>query len=395
MQCILAVNGGSSSLKCGLYEPATDAAHLRYRFQLGNALGTPSLEITDGQGQELAQLQPDFSQIATSQRHLSALALVLDWIDAELPDVEILAVGHRVVHGGEQFSTPRRVDDALIDSLHQLSPLAPLHQPYNIELIQACRARLPGTAQLACFDTMFHVGQSALERRYAIPARFTADGIQRYGFHGLSYQYIQRQLARQGRGMGHSLICHFGSGASICAVRDGRSVASSMGFTALDGLPMGSRCGSIDPSVLLYLMRHYAMDIDMLEQMLNKQSGWLGVSGVSSDMLELHASDKPEAQEAIEMFCYRAALEIGRLSAAMQGLDRIVFTGGVGENDADIRARILQRLAWLGVALDPRANESGAMLISTPDSSIEVLVIPTHEGAMIAQHCHEMLGQPA
>jgi acetate kinase len=392
MQCILAVNGGSSSLKCGLYEPVADTAQLRYRFKLGNALGTPSLEITDGQGHELAQLHPDFSQIASSQRHLSALALVLDWIDAELSEIEILAVGHRVVHGGEQFSAPRRVDDALIDSLHQLSPLAPLHQPYNIELIQACRSRLPGTPQLACFDTMFHAGQSELERHYAIPERFTADGIQRYGFHGLSYQYIQRQLTRQGRGMGHSLICHFGSGASMCAVRDGHSVASSMGFTALDGLPMGSRCGSIDPGVLLYLMRHYAMDLDTLEQVLNKQSGWLGVSGVSSDMLELHASNKPAAQMAIEMFCYRAALETGRLSAAMQGLDRIVFTGGVGENDADIRARILQRLAWLSVAFDPRANERGAMLISTPDSRVEVLVIPTHEGAMIAQHCHEMLG---
>ncbi len=393
MQCILAVNGGSSSLKCGLYEPSGDASQLRYRFKLNNALGTPSLTITDGQGHTLAQLDPDFSQIASSQRHLKALAVVLDWIAEQLPEVEIMAVGHRVVHGGEQFSAPAEVNDALVDSLHQLSPLAPLHQPYNIALIEDCRTRLPAIPQIACFDTMFHVGQSELERHYAIPARFTADGVQRYGFHGLSYQYIQRQLAAQGRGLGRSLICHFGSGASMCAVRDGRSVASSMGFTALDGLPMGSRCGNIDPGVLLYLMRHYALDIDTLEQVLNKQSGWLGVSGVSSDMLELHASDKPAAQVAIEMFCYRAALETGRLGVAMQGLDRIVFTGGVGENDADIRARIIARLEWLGVAIDPGANQGGATVISSADSRIEVLVIPTHEGAMIAQHCHEMLGE--
>jgi acetate kinase len=238
---------------------------------------------------------------------------------------------------------------------------------------------------------MFHIGQSPLERHYAIAARFTADGIQRYGFHGLSYEYIQRQLAAQGEGRGHSLLCHFGSGASMCAVRDGRSVASSMGFTALDGLPMGSRCGSIDPGVLIYLLRHYALDVDTLEQLLNRQSGWLGVSGVSSDMRELHASQAPAAEDAIEMFCYRAALETGRLISAMQGVDRMVFTGGVGENDADIRARILKRLAWLGIRVDAGANAAGEQLISAPDSRVQVRVMPTHEGAMIAQHSFELL----
>ncbi|WP_020682219.1 acetate/propionate family kinase [Marinobacterium rhizophilum] len=391
MKCILAVNGGSSSLKCGLYEPGKGVSKLRYRFKLSDALGTPSLAITDGQGHQLAQLNPDFSQVPSSQRHLSELKLVLDWIATHLPEIEIQAAGHRVVHGGEQFSAPTLVDDTLIESLHQLSSLAPLHQPYNIALIRACQKYLPGIPQVACFDTMFHVGQSELERYYAIPARYTQDGIHRYGFHGLSYQYIQRQLETQRRGLGRSLICHFGSGASMCAVRDSLSVASSMGFTALDGLPMGSRCGNIDPGVLLYLMRHYALDIDALEQILNKQSGWLGVSGVSSDMLELHASGTPAAEAAIDMFCYRAALEAGRLSAAMEGLDRVVFTGGVGENDADVRARILKRLKWLGVTVDPAANAAGSTLISGPDSQVDVLVIPTHEGAMIAQHCHELL----
>ncbi|ANG64048.1 acetate kinase [Marinobacterium aestuarii] len=392
MKCILAVNGGSSSLKCGLYEPGTSVPQLRYRFKLGDALGTPELSITGGQGEKLALLHPDFSQIASSQRHLMALTLVLDWIDENLPDCSIEMVGHRVVHGGQLFSAPVRVDDELIEALHQLSPLAPLHQPFNIELIQACRARLPGLEQVACFDTMFHAGQSSLERQYAIPARFTQDGIQRYGFHGLSYDFIQHQLATQGLGLGHSLICHFGSGASMCAVKDGHSVASSMGFTAVDGLPMGSRCGNIDPGVLLYMQRHYGLDIEALEQILNRQSGWLGVSGISSDMLELHCSASDAAGFAIDMFCYRAALEAGRLSAAMEGLDRIVFTGGVGENDADIRGRIGKRLAWLGVKLDAAANTAGDTLISHPDSRIEVLVIPTHEGAMIAQYCHEMPG---
>jgi acetate kinase len=392
MMCILAVNGGSSSLKCGLYEPGADVPRLRYRFKLGDALGTPELSITGDRGQKLALLHPDFSQIASNQRHLTALTLVLDWIDQNLPDCTIKMVGHRVVHGGQQFSAPVRINDDLIAALHHLSPLAPLHQPFNIELIQACRERLPGLVQIACFDTMFHAGQSSLERQYAIPARFTRDGIQRYGFHGLSYEFIQRQLAVLGRGLGHSLICHFGSGASMCAVKDGRSIASSMGFTAVEGLPMGSRCGNIDPGVLLYMQRHYGLDIDALEQILNKESGWLGVSGISSDMLELHSSEADAAEFAIDMFCYRAALETGRLSAAMEGLDRIVFTGGVGENDADIRARIGKHLEWLGVKLDAAANTAAETVISHPDSRIEVLVIPTHEGAMIAQHCHEMAG---
>ena len=391
MLCILTVNGGSSSLKCGLYTPGHEGLRLQYRFQFGNALGDAILSITDGQGQQLDRQHPEFDAIAPKQRHLSALALILDWIDTRLPEISIIAAGHRVVHGGNRFSAPTRIDDAVIDSLQQLSPLAPLHQPYNIELIQACRARFPALLQVACFDTMFHAGQSPLERHYAIAARFTADGVQRYGFHGLSYEYIQRQLAAQGEGLGQSLICHFGSGASMCAVRDGQSVASSMGFTALDGLPMGSRCGSIDPGVLIYLLRHYALDVDTLEQLLNRQSGWLGVSGVSSDMRELHASQAPAAEDAIEMFCYRAALETGRLISAMQGFDRMVFTGGVGENDADIRARILKRLAWLGIRVDGSANAAGEQLISAPDSRVQVRVMPTHEGAMIAQHSFELL----
>ncbi|MFC6671698.1 acetate/propionate family kinase [Marinobacterium aestuariivivens] len=391
MNCILAVNGGSSSLKCGLYEPADGVPLLRYRFQLGDAMGTPRLDIRDGTGRSLEQLSPDFSRIASSQRHLAALDLVLDWIQANLPDCRLMAAGHRVVHGGELLAAPTRVDDELIATLQRFSPLAPLHQPFNIELIEGCRRRLPGLLQVACFDTMFHVGQSRIERHYALPHRYTEDGIQRYGFHGLSYEFIQRQLEARGEGLGRSLLCHFGAGASMCGVRDGRSIASSMGFTAVEGLPMGSRCGSIDPGVLIYLMRHYALDVDGLEHLLYKQSGWLGVSGISSQMLELHKSADPLADEAIEMFCYRAALEAGRLSAAIEGCDRLVFTGGVGENDADVRARMLTRLQWLGVEFDEAANARGDERISTAGSRVQVWVIPTHEGAMIAQHVLEKL----
>ncbi|NVK40444.1 MAG: acetate/propionate family kinase [Oceanospirillaceae bacterium] len=391
MRLILAVNGGSSSLKCGLYEPSGNTPQLRYRLQLKDALGKPKLEIRHGDGKALEQRAPDFSRIAADHRHVAALNLVLDWIETELSHCELLAVGHRVVHGGAELAAPMPVDDALIETLRGFNPLAPLHQPFNIELIEACRRRLPSVPQTACFDTMFHVGQSPLERRYALPRRFAEEGVQRYGFHGLSYAYIQRQLDALGEGQGRSLLCHFGAGASMCAVRDGHSVASSMGFTAVDGLPMGSRCGNLDPGVLIYLMRRHGLDADALEKLLYKESGWLGVSGVSAEMLDLHASSDPHADEAIEMFAYRAALEAGRLSAALQGCDRIVFTGGVGENDANVRTRMLSRLGWLGIRLDPAANSRGDAVISTTDSAIEVRVIPTHEGTMIAQHVLEKL----
>ncbi|GGO82390.1 acetate kinase [Marinobacterium nitratireducens] len=391
MKLVLAVNGGSSSLKCGLYEPVDGVPQLRYRLQLKDALGAARLEIRHGDGAALEQRAPDFSRIEPGRRLVAALNLVLDWIGSELSHCELLAVGHRVVHGGAELARPMPVDDDLMERLRGFNPLAPLHQPFNLELIQACRRRLPALLQVACFDTMFHVGQSPLERRYALPRHFADEGVQRYGFHGLSYEYVQRRLEQRNEGRGRSLLCHFGAGASMCAVQDGRSIASSMGFTALEGLPMGSRCGNIDPGVLIYLMRQHGLDPDALERLLYKESGWLGVSGVSAEMLELHRSPDPRADEAIEMFAYRAALEAGRLSAALEGCDRILFTGGVGENDADVRARMLRRLGWLGVRLDEDANARGDELISLPDSPVRAFVIHTHEGAMIAQHVLEQL----
>ena len=237
---------------------------------------------------------------------------------------------------------------------------------------------------------MFHAGQSKLEQNYALPKKYTDEGIHRYGFHGLSYEYIQRQLSQLNDNPLNTIVCHLGAGASMCAIKDGQSIASSMGFTAVDGLPMGSRCGSIDPGVLLYLQRHHHMSADELETLIYKQSGWLGVSGISSDMLELHNENSPEAEHAIDMFCYRAALEIGRLSAALEGLEQIVFTGGVGENDADVRERILNRCTWLGATFSPQANQNGEPLICESGSKIKIRVIPTNEEAMLAIHALEI-----
>lgn len=391
MDTLLTVNGGSSSLKCALYTPTDGVLDNLYTFKLANILGDARITVLDSQGACVHKGALDLSALGREERHQAALHAVLNWISMHCPDSHLTGFGHRVVHGGEQFSAPVLIDDKALAALEAFIPLAPLHQPYNLTLIRACQTLAPLLPQVACFDTMFHVGQPKVERNYALPRKFSEAGIHRYGFHGLSYEFIQRQLNMLGSGQRNTIICHLGAGASMCAVKNGRSVASTMGFTAVDGLPMGSRCGNIDPGVLLYLQRHYGMDADALEALLNKESGWLGVSGVSADMLELHRSDNPHAEEAIEMFAYRIALELGRLSAALEGVEQIVFTGGVGENDADLRRRVLQRAGWLGVRYDDAANNANAAVISTADSAIEVRVIPTNEEAMIAQHVREVL----
>ncbi len=394
MQTILTVNGGSSSLKCALFSAQPQGLTPLYVFKLGNILDTPRISITDAQGKSLAAPEIDVSAIPVAQRHQAALGTVLDWLAEHAPEYPITAFGHRVVHGGEHFSAPVVVNDNTLEALRAFVPLAPLHQPYNLRLIEACQQLAPTLPQIACFDTMFHVGQPAVERHYALPRKLTEEGIQRYGFHGLSYEFIQTRLAEISlqAATANTIICHLGAGASMCAVKAGKSVASTMGFTAVDGLPMGSRCGNIDPGVMLYLQRHHGMDADALEKLIYKESGWLGVSGISSDMLTLHRSEAPEAEEAIAMFAYRIALEVGRLSAALQGLEQIVFTGGVGENDADIRARVLEQSQWLGINIDEKANQANRSLISTPDSAVTVRVIPTNEEAMIALHVTECVG---
>ncbi|MBN1006291.1 acetate/propionate family kinase [Amphritea pacifica] len=395
MGLVLTVNGGSSSLKCALFSRHEKKVEPLYQFKLGNILNTPVMKVLSSEGKTLEKLEPDMTSIEVDDRHQACLNLVIQWVRKQLPDSRICAFGHRVVHGAEAFSDPVMITPDIMKALEELIPLAPLHQPYNLKLIRACQQLEPELPQIACFDTMFHIGQPQVERHYAIPRKYTEAGIHRYGFHGLSYEYIQRSLEQIGKGAesDNTIICHLGAGASMCAVRQGRSIASSMGFTAVDGLPMGSRTGNIDPGVLLYLQRHYGMDTDQLENFLYKESGWLGVSGISSDMIALEQSDQPEAEEAVAMFAYRAALEIGRLSAALQGLDQLVFTGGVGENDSKLRKRICDQLEWLGVKLNKSANKEGEAIISKASAKVIVRVIPTNEEAMIALHTGEVLAE--
>lgn len=391
MSSILTVNGGSSSLKCALYELENGATRLRYGFKLSNILGDARAKISAADGQLLADLRPDFSAITREGRHQACLDLVFSWLRQQPDAREIAGISHRVVHGGEIFSDPVIITDTILSQLQAFIPLAPLHQPYNLCLIEACHNLLPEVPQVACFDTMFHAGQPKEAQQFALPRKYTDEGVRRYGFHGLSYEFIQRQLVKLDAGRNRTLVAHLGAGASMCAIKNGQSLTSTMGFTAVEGLPMGSRTGSIDPGVLLYLMRHHHMDADQLESLLYKESGWLGVSGVSSDMQELLASDNPHAKEAVDLFTYRAAREIGSLSAALEGLDQIVFTGGVGENSAPIRAAICARSAWLGVEIDTTANAANAAVISTPASKVVVRVIPTDEEAMLALHGRELL----
>ncbi|MBR9884698.1 MAG: acetate/propionate family kinase [Oceanospirillales bacterium] len=392
MDTILTVNGGSSSLKCGLYTLRDEGLHCLYHLKLGNLLGeTARFDIMDERDAPLEHLDLDFSAIDPELRHQAALKHVLSWLQEHLSEVNLVATGHRIVHGGDRFSAPILIGETELEQLKRYIPLAPLHQPYNLKLLEACGDLAPDIPRVGCFDTMFHSRQPRLERLYAIPRELSDAGVHKYGFHGLSYDYIQHQLAAIGCGQLKTVVCHLGAGASMCAIKDGHSIASSMGFTAVDGLPMGSRCGNLDPGVLLYLMHEHQMGLEQIEDLIYKQSGWLGVSGISSDMITLHQSESPAAQEAIDLFCYRAALELGRLSAALEGLEQLVFTGGVGENDADVRARILSRSRWLGIEFDTNANERHDRRIDTDGSAVSVRVIPTNEEAMIAQRVAELL----
>ncbi|MBS3934692.1 MAG: acetate/propionate family kinase, partial [Sulfuritalea sp.] len=309
-------------------------------------------------------------------------------------DRRIVAVGHRVVHGGESYSQPIRIDDAHFSRLKDFIPLAPLHQPHNLAGIEALRAALPGVPQIACFDTAFHRSQPSIAQLFALPRRITAQGVRRYGFHGLSYEYIAAVLPQHldaGRANGRVIVAHLGNGASMCGMVGRKSQASTMGFTAVEGLMMGTRTGALDPGVLLYLMDYDGMDAQALTHLLYKESGLLGVSGISSDMRVLLASDQPEAKEAVDLFCYRIVREIGSLAAALGGLDALVFTGGIGEHAAPVRAMVCKPLGWLGLDFDVAANAGGAECISTPASRVAALVLPTNEEWMLARHTAGLL----
>ena len=333
---------------------------------------------------------PDLELPAESD-HRTALARLLDWLTKQTGS--LVAVGHRVVHGGQRFSTPLRVDQASLAELNLLVPLAPLHQPHNLAAIQALLDAQPELPQIACFDTAFHSRLPSVARNFALPAELTDAGVHRYGFHGLSYEYIASVLpsvaGEQARR--RIVVAHLGNGASLCALKNRQSVDTTMGLTALDGLPMGTRCGSLDPGVVLYLIAVENMPVGAVNDILYNRSGLLGVSGISNDMRTLLASTDPRAQAAVDLYVYRLKRELGALIGALEGLDGLVFTGGIGENAAPIRARLCESLQWLGVSIDLDANQANASCISHASSTIPVWVIPTNEELMIARHALALL----
>jgi acetate kinase len=319
------------------------------------------------------------------------MGVILGWLREHADGVSLIAAGHRVVHGGLAYDRPVRIDNAVLESLQSLVPLAPLHQPHNIAAVRAVaeiEGRLP---QVACFDTAFHRTQARVAQTFAIPRALTEQGVRRYGFHGLSYEYIARRLPDVVPGARRVVVAHLGSGASMCAIADGRSVESTMGFTAVDGLPMGTRTGALDPGVVLYLLQELGYDAGRIERLLYKESGLLGVSGISNDMRDLLASSEPAARDAVELFVYHICKHLGGLAAALGGIDTLVFTAGIGENAAPVREAVCRNAAWLGLRLDPAANERNGPCISTADSAVSAWVIPTNEELMIAIHTLALL----
>lgn len=384
-KAIAVLNEGSSSLKFALFRCEKTEPALVVRGQIEGIGGAPRLKAKDANGAKLAD---EGVALAGDNAHLAAFKHVAAWIEKRVPQLQIAAVGHRVVHGGMDFTAPVLVDDEVLQRLEALVPLAPLHQPHNLTAIRAVRAASPELPQVACFDTAFHRGRSSVVERYALPDRFYRSGILRYGFHGLSYEYIARSLRHIAPEIagGRVIVAHLGSGASLCAIKDGRSVDTTMGFSVLDGLPMGTRCGSLDPGVLLYLLRHGGMSPDQIERLLYDESGLLGISGVSNDMRDLLASPETMAREAVEYFVLRTNRELGALVAILGGLDALVFTAGIGEGSAEIRARVCRAAGWLGIELDESANLAGGPCISRSKASPSVWVIPTDEERMIALH---------
>jgi acetate kinase len=385
-QAVLSLNAGSSSIKFGLYRLSDAGVPIHAAGGKIEGIGTaPRLTAhTDEGAAAFAQDWPAGEALS----HEDLLGDLFAWVSRYLGAYELVAIGHRVVHGGSGFFAPVTVDDPVLETLEALSALAPLHQPHNLAGVRAARLLAPHVAQVACFDTAFHHDCPEVATRFPLPRQWHDRGIRRYGFHGLSYDYIARRLAvlEPGTLGGRAIVAHLGSGASLCAMNRGRSVDTTMGFTALDGLMMGTRSGSIDPGVVLHLIAREGLDTAEVEDVLYHRSGLLGVSGVSSDMRVLHMQDTSEAREAVALFAYRAAREAAGLLASLGRLDTVVFTAGIGENDAAVRAAICARLAFAGVALDPALNEAHADVISAAGSAVTIRVIPTDEEYMIAQY---------
>jgi len=383
---LLVINAGSSSIKFAIYQKNTSLALVADAAGQIEGIGSQSRFTVKSSYDEV--LVDRVLTVDEAHNHTDAIILILAWLRDYFADGTLLAVGHRVVHGGQHYSAPVLIDAKVLAELETLVPLAPLHQPHNLATIRVLMETMPSLPQVACFDTAYHRTQPDVAQRFAIPRRFAEEGVRHYGFHGLSYEYIASVLPTLEPTLADAriIVAHLGSGASLCAIHNGRSIATTMGFSPLDGLVMGTRCGNIDPGVLLYLMDRHNMDARALEQLLYHQSGLLGVSGISNDMRTLLASDDPHALEAIELFVYRAGREIGSLAAALGGLDALVFTGGIGEHSAVIRAKVCRQAAWLGLELDDSANTTGVSRISTLSSKVSAWVVATDENRMIANH---------
>src|SRR4051794_35053515 len=387
----LVLNAGSSSLKFCVYQSQENRAwRLASRGQIDGIGTTPRFTAKDGEGASLDQRALESSVRDGS----AALDVLATWLRSHYGGSPVVGVGHRVVHGGARYTGPTLVTPEVVQDLRELIPLAPLHQPYNVGAIDAVAKLLPNVPQVACFDTSFHRGQPAVAEVVPIPRELCKGGVQRYGFHGLSYEYIASVLPRVAPQIadGRVVVAHLGSGASMCALKGCKSMDSTLGFTALDGLCMGTRPGSIDPGVVLHLFQTLKCSASDVEKMLYKQSGLIGISGVSNDMRDLLTSQEPAARLAIDYLVYEAAKHIGALAAVLGGVDALVFTAGIGEHSAEIRRRMCEASAWLGITIDPAANGAHAPRISTSGSRVSAWVVPTNEELMIARHTGALLG---
>lgn len=392
-ECVSVINCGSSSIKFSLYgiESGKDL-QLIFSGQVDGIGVAPQFKVRDDSGEILAERQWENSSFCD---HNYLLEHTIGWIKETRIrlDLKLRGVGHRVVHGGERYDRPVVVDDQILNNLAEFIPLAPLHQKYNLDTIRSVQRLSGNIPQIACFDTAFHRTIPQEAEQFALPRWLTEAGVRRYGFHGLSYEYVSKRLKNLDpeESQKRTIVAHLGSGASMCALKDGKSMASTMGFTALDGLVMGTRPGNMDPGVVLYLLQEKGMHSEELTELLYKKSGLLGVSGISNDMRVLLKSNNPRAEEAVALFLYRVNREIGSLTAALGGLDSLVFTAGIGENSAVIRSRICELAAWLGVKIDIRENDAGSLRIDSKDSKVAVWIIPTNEELMIATHTLQLL----
>jgi len=382
---IFTLNAGSSSLKFSLWEAETTGLRELFRGEVEKIGIAPHLSAREPSGRTV--IDKRFDEGGAKLSHEDLLRALFAWLSQQRRD-GFKAIGHRIVHGGATFTAPVRIDDHVMESLSKLEPLAPLHQPHNLSGIRICATLQPRVPQIACFDTAFHRTMDSVARRLGLPRGYEEEGVQRYGFHGLSYEYIAQRLRAIDPELanGRVIVAHLGNGASLCAMHSGRSADTTMSFTALDGLLMGTRPGALDPGAVTYLMRERTMSAVEIEDLLYHRSGLLGISGISSDMRTLLASNDPHAREAVDLFVFRAAREIGALVASLGGLDGLVFTAGIGEHASEIRSRVCARCAWLGVILDERANGAGQIRVSTEASRVRVYVIPTDEERMIAEH---------